>query len=90
MKISGNQTAIKEIMNLLDSSFVPPFMCRCKDSHNAMICEEQDLSFEEIYGSYFYIYEVEYDGNKILKCIKLNSPRNAGSGKDNILNGCVR
>lgn len=90
MKISGNQTAVKEIMNLLDPSFLPPFVCRCRNYHNGMICQEQDLAFEEIYGLYFYIYEIEYDGNKILKCKELNAPRSAGSGKDNILNGCVR
>jgi hypothetical protein len=89
MKIYGNQTAVKEIMNLLDSSFIPPFMCRCKDYHNAMICEEQDFLFEEIYGLHFYMYEIEYNGSKILKCKPLNYPRNAGSGRDNILNGCV-
>jgi hypothetical protein len=37
MKMSGNQTAVKEIMNLLDPSFILPFMYNCSNGGSTKI-----------------------------------------------------
>lgn len=97
MLIYGNQTAIKEIMNLLDPLFVPSFMCRCYGRQPSNIyavdqglgrthwceCLEQDFWFEENYRCYFHIYDVDYNGENILKCKELSS-------SDNLLTGCLK
>lgn len=87
MKISGNQTAISEVIMLLDQKFVPPFACKCKNSDNnthLLSCKYQDKDHEDKYGCDFFEYEIEYDGINILS-IKLLS-----KNYNNILNGCIR
>lgn len=97
MKISGNQSAIAEILTLLDPTFLHPFRCRCPYTDmdlekRYMECHYCECLFEpkikeEAYGSHFHSYDIEYDGEKITKY--------SGSGRDwgfsnNILSGCVR
>lgn len=90
-KISGNQTAIKEILNLLDPSYVPPFMCRCfgqptivptEESCHQCECPEQTKQYEEAYGSTYHQYEVELDKH-IIGCKLLQKE------SKNLLDGCV-
>lgn len=89
MFISGNQTAIKEIVNLLDPSFDASRMCRqCHSSFGRTI---EDLkSYEEIYGLTYHIYDIEYDGNRISKCKEANGAHYASDGSGNLFNGCVK
>lgn len=97
MKISGSQSAIAEILTLLDPTFLHPFRCRCTNSganlEKGLLgchyceCEYQPKLFEETFGPAFHSYEIEYDGTKITKC--------SGKGRDlgfssNILSGCVK
>lgn len=89
MKISGTQSTIKELLNLLDPTFILPFACRCAGEHNHMWCEWEDKDHNDFYLPKYYEYDVEYSGEKILKCLPLNSPKNAGSGQNNLKNGCV-
>ena len=98
MKISGNQTAVKEMMNLLDPSFVPPFMCRCygRPQSNTYAadqglgrthwceCKEQDYWFEAKIREYAHAYEIEYNGHTISKCVEIPE------SSDNLINGCVK
>mgnify|MGYP006921406141 CR=1 FL=1 len=91
MKISGNQTALREIFSLLDKNFKhPPFGCNCKlvnDSRvHTLICDFQDKWFEDNYGCSYYVYEIEYDGSKISKATLLHRDY----ANANILNGCIR
>lgn len=80
MKISGNTKAVKEIVNLIDSEFVPPFICRC-DKYNGgagayiLICEEV--------GDPFVIYDVTLENGKISHMKKLQRH------SINIKDGCV-
>ena len=89
MKISGNQTAISEVMMLLDQKFVPPFACKCNNNGDngthLLSCNYQNKDHENKYGCNFFEYEIEYDGINILS-IKLLS-KNYSNG--NILNGCI-
>lgn len=87
MKISGNQTAIKEIMGLLDPSFIPPFLCKCTygdSGTHTLICQERDQWFEENYGCSFEVYNVYYDDMRIKNATLVHKY------SDNILTGCVR
>lgn len=89
MFISGNQTAVKEIVNLLDSSFDASRMChQCHSSFGRQI---DDLkSYEETFGSTYHAYDIEYDGHRISKCKKVNAAHYASDGSDNLFNGCVK
>lgn len=89
MLISGNQTAIKEIINLLDPTFDASRMChRCHFSFGRTI---EDLkSYEETYGLTYHIYDIEYNGNRISKCKEANGAHYASDGSGNLLNGCVK
>lgn len=89
MKISGNQTAIKELVNLLDPNFDAEKMChKCQFSFGMQV---EDLkSYEENYGSTFHIYDIEYDGNHISKCKEMNQAHYASDGSGNLINGCVK
>lgn len=89
MKISGNQTAIKEVMGLLDPLFIPPFLCKCsnrsQDSRtHTLTCRERDQWHEENYGCSFEVYNVDYDGVRIKNATLILKY------SDNILTGCVR
>jgi hypothetical protein len=86
MKISGNQTAIAEILTLLDKDFVHPFACQCPNSKGAHYCEcqYQSKSFEEYYGSCYHEYELSIHNGKIESCKLLHK------GSNNILTGCIR
>lgn len=91
MKISGNQTAIAEILFLLDSKFIPPFVCHCNRSKcqtntHVLTCEYQSKEREEIYGPHYYIYEVDYNGVRINSAKLLYHSYPDG----NLLNGNVR
>lgn len=89
MLISGNQTAIKEIVNLLDPSFNAEKMCHhCHSSFGKTI---EDLkSYEEVYGLTYHIYDIEYNGNRISKYKEINAAHYANDCSGNLLNGCVK
>lgn len=89
MIISGNQTAVKEIMNLLDSTFDVTKTCHwCYSNFGRPI---DDLKcYEKSHKLTFHIYDIEYDDNRILKCKGLNQAHYAGDGSDNLINGCVK
>ncbi len=91
MRISGNQTALRELFKLLDKNFKHSlFECNCnfiKDSrvHN-LSCSYQDEWFEDNYGCSYYVYEIDYDGKNISNVVLIHRDWvNA-----NILNGCIR
>ncbi len=90
MKISGNQTALREIFILLDKSFKSPFECNCVlvngSRAHTLVCDFQDEWVEANYGCNYYVYEIEYDGEKILKATLLHRDY----ANANILNGCVK
>ena len=87
MIISGNQTAIAEIMQKLDKDFVPPFVCKCGDkSTHKLICGYQDKQMEETFGCSYFEYEIDYDGEHI-KSVKLLYK---GHSNGNILDGTVK
>lgn len=78
MKISGNTKSVKEIVNLIDSEFVPPFICRCDGGGTAthvLICEEV--------SDPFVIYDVSLENGKISHMKKLHKY----SG--NVMTGCI-
>ena len=89
MIISGNQTAIKEIVNLLDPNFDAARMChKCHSSFGRTI---DDLkTHEEIYGLTYHVYDIEYDGARISKYKEINAAHYASDGSDNLFNGCVK
>lgn len=77
MRISGNPTAIKEILHLLDPKFSYKLLCRW--------CHLEDESFRQT----FHEYLVEYDGENFGKIVNLNQAHYASDGSNNILCGCV-
>lgn len=84
MKISGNQSAINEIVGLLDPNFNVWRMCHhCSNEADFFLMEKS-------YGEKLHMYEIEYDGNNILKCKSINGTHYAGDGSDNLLSGCVK
>lgn len=98
MMISGNQTALRELFTLLDNTFKDPFKCYystkfacgCQDNDGSrtstLVCKYQDKWFEDNFGCSNYIFDIEYNGNKITKATLLHHDwPNA-----NILNGCVQ
>lgn len=91
MKISGNQSAIAEILTLLDKNFVHPFSCRClysgmTESNVGTHYLNCNKDFEHIFGCNYYIYDVDYDGHKITKATLLHH----GYSNGNILDGTVK
>ena len=96
MRISGNQTTIREMFKLLDPAFKDPFKCYghhcgCNDNlqktrANTLVCRYQDKLSEDNFGCHFYDYEIEYDGDHITN-IKLLHHSWTNS---NILEGTVR
>ncbi len=93
MRISGNQTAIRELFQLLDPSLKDPFKCYgypCGCQHdgktNILSCKYRNKDFENLYGCDFYDYEFSYDGDKISNLKLLHH----GYPNSNILNGTVR
>lgn len=96
MKISGNQTAIVEIFNLLDKSFkYSDFVCRCPHSRvtcednlgcHYCSCEYQNKLHEQLFGCSYYIFDVDYDGEKIKSVKKIHR----GYSNGNILDGSVK
>lgn len=95
MKISGNQTAIVEIFNLLDENFKYfEFVCKCPYSGMSenylgchyCICQYQNKLSEKTLGCQYYVFDVDYDGEKIKSVKKLHH----GYSNGNILDGCVK
>ena len=88
MLISGNQTAVKEIITLLDPDFLAERMChRCNSNFGQQV---NDMEHEEIYGLTYHVYDIEYDGYHISKCKDMNQAHFPIDGSDNLLNGCVK
>lgn len=93
ISISGTQSAIIEILSLLDKNFKIPWGChKCrhlpfniKTNCNKMICDRFNCE-EEIYWIYNYRLEIDYDGTQIAfsKIINKDGPNS------NILSGTVR
>lgn len=89
MIVSGNQTAIAELLYLLDKDFKPIFNCKCgdnaEDTHQ-LICKFQSKTFEKNYGEVYQRYDIEYNNSnsKVTKMSLLDS------GSKNILTGCVK
>ena len=87
MKISGNQTAIAEILYLLDSEFELPFSCKCgSDSTHKLNCHYQSIKYEETYGCNHFVYDVSYDGKKINSTTLLHR----GYSDGNLQDGCIK
>lgn len=86
MIVSGNQTAIAELLYLLDKNFKPIFNCTCNNSGSThqLICKYQSKQYENIYGETYQRYNIDYIDNKITKMSLLDS------GSKNILTGCVK
>jgi len=97
MRIFGNQSAIIEILRLLDKNFNNPWGChKCKNLSfedqenendcNSMICDRFNKKLEKICGTYNYLLEIEYDGENIkyTKILYKDYPNS------NILSGTVR
>ena len=87
MIVSGNQTAIAEVLHLLDKDFEPIFNCKCGDSAgdtHQLICKYESKQFEKNYGEVYQRYNIEYNNSKITKMSLLDS------GSKNILTGCVK
>lgn len=90
MKISGNKTAILEILNLLDENFPNPFGCqKCRHipyfikntDCNGLICTRyEDDNYPDN-----YVYDVDYDGLKIKNIRLIHKDRT----NSNLLNGTV-
>lgn len=101
MKISGNQTAVKEIMNLLDPNFIPPFMCKCYVSkgfaQSNVYAEERGLGRthwcecpeeDKWYEANYREHFHSYEVEYDGNFI--SKCREILDSSDNILNGCVR
>jgi hypothetical protein len=87
MKISGNQTAIAEILYLLDSKFELPFACKCgSDFCHKLNCKYQSRKYEEMYGCDHFVYDVFYDGDNIKNITLLHHGYSGG----NLQSGCVK
>jgi len=87
MKISGNQTAIAEILNLLDSKFEPPFSCKCEDNFTHKLnCKYQSKIYEEKFGCDHFVYDVSYNDNHIENITLLHR----GYSNGNLQDGCVK
>ncbi len=92
MRISGNQTAIAEILTLLDKNFKHPFECGCNygrpsnDGTHFLTCGYRSKEHEQTWGCEHYIYDFNYDGNKISGLTLIHH----GWQDGNILDGCVR
>ena len=87
MKISGNQTAIAEVLYLLDSEFEPPFSCKCgNDFTHKLNCKYQSKDYERKYGCDHHVYDVSYDGRKINSITLLHR----GYSNGNLQDGCVK
>lgn len=89
MFISGNQTAVKEIVMLLDPSFPAERMCHRCCSNLGWTIDDLKL-YERDYGPVYHIYDIEYDGHRIFKCKNVNGAHCACDGSNNLLNGCVK
>lgn len=96
MKISGNQSAIIEILNLLDKNFPLPFelICLCSNSGmndenigcHYLTCFYYGKLYEKEYGCSNYIYDIDYNGEKIKSANLLYR----GYINGNILDGCIK
>ncbi len=86
MKISGNQTAIAEILYLLDSKFKLPFSCKCgSDCTHKLTCQYQSQEYEKKYGCNHFVYDVSYSYGKIKGITLLHR----GYSNGNLQDGCV-
>lgn len=97
MKIAGNQSAIIEILTLLDKNINLPcgeLKCCCLFSNmtdnnigtHYLTCDYHGKLSEQEYGCKYYIYDIDYDGNKIKSMKLLHHTRR----DSNLLNGCVK
>lgn len=90
MLIAGNQTAIQEILILLDPMFDVSKTCHnCYVSFGRLQSINDVQYHEDNYGLIFHMYDIEYDGHRILKCKNVNQAHFASDGSDNLVNGCI-